>query len=314
LAPGCPRDTGSAPAEVRTCAYVRRVEISVCLDSGRPWSEVARLCDHAERRGLHTVWFSDHFMPHDDADRSVAGPVLECWTSLAALAGATKNVRLGSLVLDAGYRHPAVLSNMAASLDQVSNGRLTLGMGAGWQVNEHAAYGIPLPAPGPRLHLFEEYLSVVRSMLRNELTTYHGTVFQLSDARCAPSPVQAPLPILVGGGGEQRTMQIAARLADQWHVWGPHERFAAKSRVMDARCAEIGRDPAEVWRVSGEVIEATASTHAIADLLQRYAAASCDEFIIRDHRDTALPDELAVLDLCLAAVERTRAPHRSSPS
>jgi probable F420-dependent oxidoreductase len=286
------------------CAYVRRVEISVCLDSGRPWAEVAHLCHHAERRGLHTVWFSDHFMPHDHADRSIAGPVLECWTSLSALAAVTETVRLGTLVLGAGYRHPAVLANMAASLDQVSNGRLTLGVGAGWQVNEHGAYGIALPAPGPRLRLFEEYVSVLRSMLSNELTSYHGTFFQLTDARCQPAPVQARLPILVGGGGEQRTLRIAARLADQWHVWGPSDRFAAKSQVLNARCAEIGRDPGEVWRVSGEVIGATASADAIADLLRGYAAASCDEFVIRDHRDTALPDQLAVLDACVAAVGR----------
>lgn len=256
-------------------------------------------------------------MPHDDGDRSMPGEVLECWTTLSAIASATVSVRVGTLVVAATYRHPAVLANMAATLDRVSDGRLTLGIGAGWQVNEHRAYGISLPAPGARLRLFEEYVSVLTSLLTSELTTHEGPSFHLRNARCEPATVQAPLPILVGGGGEQRTMRIAARLADQWHHWGPPEQFAAKSRVLDARCAEIGRDPSELWRVSGEVIEPTDSTHAIEDIediLNRYAAASCDEFIIRDHSHIPLPDQLAILDACRAAADHCEAAPRADRS
>ena len=282
------------------------MRLSVCLDSGRSWSDTAVLARHAEAAGLDGVWVSDHFMPQTADDRPAPGPVLEGWTTLTALAVLTTRVRLGTLVLGATYRHPAVVANMAATLDHVSDGRLTLGLGAGWQRNEHTAYGIELPEPGPRLAAFEEACAAIRSLLREPLTTTDGPVHRLRDARCEPKPVQDPLPILVGGGGEQRTMRVAARYAEGWHVWGSPEEFAAKCRVLDERCAEIGRDPATLQRVTGAVVEPSeaADPDALTRLLAGYAAAGADEFVIRDPRHLP-PDRTAeTLVRARAAVDR----------
>ena len=127
------------------------VRLSVCLDPARPWADALALAAHAETVGLHGVWVCDHFMPYAGDGRPAAGPVLEGWTVLTAVAARTTRIRLGTLVLGASYRHPAVVAKMAATLDHVSDGRLTLGLGAGWQPNEHTAYGIELLPPAARL-------------------------------------------------------------------------------------------------------------------------------------------------------------------
>ena len=169
------------------------------------------------------------------------------WRSHAALACTTERVRCGSLVYCAGYRHPAVLANALATIDHLSGGRADLGLGAGWAVNEYQAYGIPFPSAGERLDLLEESVQCVRSLLRNETTSFEGRYFTLTDARCEPRPVQAELPIWIGGGGEKRTLRIAARWADGWNVpFVSPEEFARKREVLAGHCADVGRDPAEI--------------------------------------------------------------------
>jgi probable F420-dependent oxidoreductase len=257
------------------------VELSVCLDPRRPWADQRALAVGAEQAGFAGVWVCDHFMPLPGDDRAV----LEGWTSLTALAAATDRLRLGTLVLGAGYRHPAVVASMAATLDHVSGGRVVLGLGAGWQENEHTAYGIPLLLPPARLAMFEEYVVAVRSLLRDPVTDLDGEYWTLRAATCEPKPVQPVLPVLVGGAGRQRTLRVAARLADQWHVWGPAERFAEVSAVLDERCAEAGRDPATVRRLSGEVVGPDLTDGELARLLAGYRTAGADEFVLRDHSD-----------------------------
>jgi F420-dependent oxidoreductase-like protein len=261
------------------------VRLSVCLDPGRHWSDLCALAVHTEALGLSGVWVCDHFMPHDPGGGPTDGPVLEGWTTLAALAAMTTRLRLGTLVLGGTYRHPAVVAKMAATLDQVSDGRLTLGLGAGWQQNEHTTYGIDLPPPGARLAAFAEYCAAVRSLLQQPRTTLHGDVYRLTDAPCQPAPLQRPLPLLVGGGGEQRTMRVAARYADAWHTWADPTEFARKSAVLDARCAEIDRDPGEVRRLTGGTLEVDHPSDRLRDHLRAYAEAGVDEFVVRDHRD-----------------------------
>jgi alkanesulfonate monooxygenase SsuD/methylene tetrahydromethanopterin reductase-like flavin-dependent oxidoreductase (luciferase family) len=248
------------------------VLLSVCLDPGRTWADTLALAHGAEEAGLATVFVCDHFMPHDESGRAVAGPVLEGWSVLSALAVATPDVTLGTLVLGATYRPAGVVASMSRTLAEVSRGRLLLGLGAGWQPNEHAAYGIDLPPPGPRLRAFEAYVVDVRSAL--------GAI---------------TVPLLIGGGGEQRTMRVAARHADAWHVWGPAERFAAKNAVMDERCAEIGREPGTLRRVSGEGVDPGTPDAAVRRLLDRYRAAGCDELVLRDHRDDPVEAALATV-------------------
>jgi F420-dependent oxidoreductase-like protein len=269
------------------------VRFSLCLDPGRPWTEVLDLVRHVEVLGWRGVYVCDHFMPYDPDGLAVNGSMLEGWTALAALTGHTERLRLGTLVLGCTYRHPAVVANMAATLDHATGGRFVLGLGAGWQVNEHAAYGIALPSIGTRLDAFEEACAVIRSLLRNSRTTLHGDHYQLSDAPSDPKPLQTPLPLLVGGGGERRTLRIAAQHGDEWHVWATPDEFRRKSAILDQHCADLGRDPSTIKRATGAVV--AGATAEVLDLVGAYRDAGVDEFIVRDHQDTPAADAIAAL-------------------
>ncbi len=191
-------------------------------------------------------WSFDHFYPILQRDRT--GPCFEGWTMLAALATITKRVRLGVMVTGNPYRHPAVLANMAASLDVISGGRLELGIGAGWNEEESSAYGIGLPPLRERFDRLEESCAVLDLLLTQETASFAGVHYRLTDARCEPKPVQRPRPpIVIGGGGERRTLRIAARWADQWNAPGATpEVLAHKIEVLHGHCAAVGRDPAEI--------------------------------------------------------------------
>jgi F420-dependent oxidoreductase-like protein len=242
-------------------------------------------------------------MPNDAQGASpLPGPTLECFTVLAGLAAATEGVRLGSLVVGNLYRHPAVVANAAASIDHISAGRCVLGLGAGWQVNEHAAFGIDLLDTRTRLDRLEESAQIIASMLHQERTSFTGQHYQVSDAPCEPRPVQEHLPLLIGGGGEQRTLRIAARLADEWNVWSTPDSFRHKSSVLDRRCEERDRDPAQIRRstqamvflstdeawlaerrqVMGAMPGLAGTPAEMVDQLGAYQEAGVDEFIVPD--------------------------------
>lgn len=190
-------------------------------------------------------WTFDHFYPiFSDSD----GPCLEGWTTLTALAQATERLRLGTLVTGIHYRHPAVLANMAAALDIISNGRLELGIGAGWNEEESGAYGIELGSVRERFDRFEEACEVLTSLLSQSTTDFDGKYYQLKGARNEPKGVQRPHPpICIGGSGEKRTLPITARYAQHWNfAGGPPEEFARKRDVLAAECEKIGRDPKEI--------------------------------------------------------------------
>lgn len=190
-------------------------------------------------------WTFDHFYPiFSDS----TGPCLEGWTTLTALAQATRRLRLGTLVTGIHYRHPAVLANMVATLDIISGGRLELGIGAGWNEEESGAYGIELGSVKERFDRFEEACEVLTSLLSQQTTTFDGKFYQLKDARNEPKGPQRPHPpIAIGGSGEKRTLPITARYAQHWNfAGGTPEEFARKRDVLHARCADIGRDPEEI--------------------------------------------------------------------
>ena len=190
-------------------------------------------------------WTFDHFYPiFSDS----TGPCLEGWTTLTALAQATKRLRLGTLVTGIHYRHPAVLANMAAALDIISNGRLELGIGAGWNEEESGAYGIELGSIKERFDRFEEACEVLTSLLSRDTTNFDGKFYQLKDARNQPrGPQQPHPPICIGGSGEKRTLRITAKYADHWNfVGGAPEEFARKRDVLASHCADIGRDPHDI--------------------------------------------------------------------
>src|SRR5438105_1402565 len=206
--------------------------------------ELVGLWHRIEAMGFEWISIWDHFYA---ADMSGNAECLEGVAAHAALACSTERVRCGSLVYCIGYRHPAVLANAIATIDQLSHGRADLGLGAGWSQLEYDAYGIPFPPVAIRLDQLEEAAACVRGLLREETTTFSGEWFQLREARCEPRPVQPALPIWIGGGGERRTLRIAARFADGWNVpFVAPEEFARKRGVLHQHCEAVGRDPAEI--------------------------------------------------------------------
>jgi F420-dependent oxidoreductase-like protein len=215
-------------------------------------------------------WTFDHFYPiFSDS----TGPCMEGWITLTALAQATRRLRLGTLVTGIHYRHPAVLANMAATLDIVSGGRLEIGIGAGWNEEESGAYGIPLGSPKERSDRFEEACEVIVGLLTQETTTFKGAYYELTEARCEPKAVQRPHPpICIGGSGEKRTLRTAARFAQHWNfVGGTPEQFTRAVDVLHQHCADIGRDPAEILlsthvRYSGDAAATAASAAELSEV------------------------------------------------
>jgi F420-dependent oxidoreductase-like protein len=193
------------------------------------------------------AWVFDHFMP---LGNDPTGPCLEGWTLLAALAAETHRIRIGQMVTGNTYRHPAVLANMGATVDVISEGRLDFGIGAGWNELEHTAYGIPLYTPGERIRRLGEACEVIRLLWTQTVANFDGRYYQLKEARCEPKPVQKPYPpFVIGGGGEQLTLRVVARYADVWNfAGGPLDVFRHKNEVLDGYCAEIGREPASIRR------------------------------------------------------------------
>jgi F420-dependent oxidoreductase-like protein len=193
---------------------------------------------------LEHAWLFDHFAPiHSD----VNGPCLEGWTTLAAFAARTNRLRLGLMVTGNTYRHPAVLANMAATVDVISNGRLDLGIGAGWNEYEHTSMGIPLYAPGERIRRLGEACEIIKRLFTQPVTDFDGRYYQLKEARCEPKPVQQHVPIVIGGGGEQLTLRVVARYADVWNfVGGPIATLNHKLDVLRQHCAAVGRDPSAI--------------------------------------------------------------------
>lgn len=211
-----------------------------------PWNDLLDLTLHLEWTGWGGIWIADHFMPNQKDPR---GPYKEAWTTLTAIAARVPRVRIGVLVSGITYRQPAVLAKMAAQVDIISGGRLVLGLGAAWQENDHFRYGIPFYTVGERLGRLEEACQVIRSLFENDKTTFEGRYYQLQEAPLCPKPLQRPRPpVLIGGGGEEVTLRIAAQWADEWNALGTPEELKRKMAVLDRHCANIGRDPAEIKR------------------------------------------------------------------
>jgi F420-dependent oxidoreductase-like protein len=242
-----------------------------------PWSEVADRARFADALGFGGVWGFDHFQPmYGDGP----GECFEGNTTLAALSGITEHVRLGLLVTGMTYRHPAVLAAEAITIDHASGGRLELSYGAAWFDQEHRELGIPFPPLKERIDAFEEAVQIVRGLLTTDEFSFEGRHFQVHDATLRPRPVQQPHPpIWIGGSGRQRTLRITARYADVWNAaGGSPEEVAEASAVLDQRCAEIGRDPAQIRRsVQLRVAEANDD---LLELAESYRAVGVTEVVL----------------------------------
>jgi len=281
-----------------------------------PWAELAEECRHIERAGWDGIWIGDHFMANAEDN---SGPWQESWSMIAALAALVPRLRLGTLVTGNTYRHPAVLAKAVAQADIISGGRIVLGIGAGWQLNEHEAYGIPYFTAGERLRRLEESVQVIRSLFENDRTTFEGRYYQLKEAPLAPKPVQAHLPILIGGGGEKVTLGIVARQADEWNVPGPPEVVAQKLRILEEHCEREGRDPKSIKR-TGAVLVAPGieagglgrrggfvtfnEVRDLSELARSYADVGLDELIVHFDPRRPLPEREAFWSAFQAEVAR----------
>jgi F420-dependent oxidoreductase-like protein len=288
----------------------------------QPWDDIHEIAARCERTGWDGLYFADHFMPNGPGPAPRDGDMLECWSVIAALAAVVPRMRLAPLVTSVTYRHPAVLANIAAAVDKVSQGRLTLGVGAGWQENEHTAYGIALGTLRERMDRFEEAVQILLSLLRQPRTTFSGQYFQLQDAPCQPAPVQDRLPLLIGGGGERRTLRIAAQYADHWNAWTTPDQLAHKVAVLRAHCDQVGRDPAEI-HVSTQALLFLSTDKAwldekrqaapgqpvivgtpseVAEIVARYQEAGADELIVPDYTLGSMARKQDTCDLFMQEV------------
>lgn len=227
---------------------------------------------------IEHAWLFDHFAP---IQGDVAGPCLEGWTVLAAFAAMTKRLRLGLMVTGNTYRHPAVLAKIATTVDVISNGRLDLGIGAGWNVYEHESMGIPLFQPGERIRRLDEACEIIKLLFTQPSVDFNGRYYQLAEARSEPKPVQRPYPpIVIGGGGEQLTLKVVAKHADIWNYVGNSvEEFNHKVSVLRQHCETVGRNPDDIelslqYRLKPDDIPAA------VDDIKRFLDAGATHFVL----------------------------------
>src|SRR5262245_18680032 len=228
------------------------------------WPQVLDLVRHVEATGWDAACVTDHFMPNT---KERVGNVLECWSTLSTLAALVPRLRLGTIVVGNTYRHPAIVAKMAANVDIVSGGRLLFGLGAAWQENEHAAYGLPFGTVGERLARLDEACQVIKLLWTQDKATFTGRFYRLQDAPCSPKPVQRPHPeFMIGGGGERVTLRLVAQHADHWNVWGGPATLAHKGKILDEHCAALGRDAKALRRSANMPLLITDDREEVARL------------------------------------------------
>ena len=221
------------------------MRFSFWTGNGQSWDDTLEGCRHAEATGWDGIWYADHFMPNEE---NIDQPIHEAWSVLAAIAVSVPRVRIGPLVAGNTYRSPALTAKIATTIDHISGGRVVLGIGAGWQENEHEKYGFEFSTLKGRLDRLDEAVEIITSLLANERTEYQGTHYALTDAPLDPKPVQSKLPLLIGGGGRKRTLRTAAKFADEWNYWGMPSDIEELCGVLDAHCEDIERDPSDIQR------------------------------------------------------------------
>ena len=224
--------------------------------------ELRRLWRYGDEHDFDFISVWDHFYEAPSIDGNT--PAFEAIAAMAALAAETRRARIGCHVFCVTYRSPALLANSIMTIDHISNGRVELGIGAGWHIAEHTAYGYPFDSPKSRSDRLEEGIQTLRMLLTQEVSNYSGDYYELRDAKLYPRPVQERIPIVVGGRGERRTLPTAARFADGWNVaYITLEEFKRLNEVLDIRCERLGRNPAELDRsVNLHMLMGTDSDHA----------------------------------------------------
>jgi F420-dependent oxidoreductase-like protein len=240
------------------------------FDSADLFDHMTGLATTAEEGGFDSVWVMDHFFqlpPLGGPDQ----PMMEAYTLLGALAARTSRVQLGTLVTGVTYRNPAILAKIVTTLDVISRGRAILGIGGAWYDVEHQGLGVDYPADRVRLDMLEEAVQICRAMFAGDDVSFSGTHYRLDHARNLPRPVQAGGPkIMIGGGGEKRTLRLVAQYADMCNVTGDVSTLSRKIDVLRRHCADVGRDPAEVsvtWMTPLILTTSSQNTAEVHELL-----------------------------------------------
>jgi F420-dependent oxidoreductase-like protein len=256
----------------------------------------------ADDLGFDQIWNSDH-LTRTPSSGNVAGPILDSWTALAAMAEATKQIRVGVLVTGNLYRHPALLAKMATTVDHVSNGRLEVGLGAAWNEPEFTTLGMPFADAPERARRLDEACVVLKALWTQDRANYKGRFYKLTDAIAEPKPLQKPHPpLLIGGRGPKVTLRAAARHADAWNTSGGRgfDADLEAVKILDEHCAAIGRDPRTLRR---SVILAWPDPKQGLALAERYRGIGFTEFLFGIHE----PDPKAqVQQLAREALEPLR--------
>ena len=246
------------------------------------WADLMAAGRAIDALGFETLWSNDHFVPALGDEAIVGridGPIFEGWSILMGWAAVTSRIRLGCLVSGAGYRNPALLVRMATALDHASEGRALLGLGAGWHEREHRMFGFPFPSLRERLDRLDEAATITRGLLDGERVTLVGRWYAVEGVVNDPLPVQANLPLVIGGSGARRTLRIVAQTADWWNGDGNDPAaFARLSGILDDHCRDVGRDPATIRRTVGQppvMIRPTIreARHDLAAVLVRHGMA-----------------------------------------
>lgn len=278
------------------------------------WAKAVEVAVLAEELGYDSLWVYDHF--HNVPEPSNES-IFECWTTMAALSQRTSRIRLGQMVGCASYRNPALLAKITSNLDVISGGRLDWGIGAGWYWDEYRAYDYEFAENKVRIQRLRETVEIVKLMWSEPSATYEGRHFKVDGAQCDPKPLQDPHPpVWIGGGGEQLTLRVVARLADRSNFGGNPEEFAHKCEVLQGHCRDVGRDydeirktwgpelfvreteaeveaagtrsmwrePVETWRAGNLV----GTPEQVAERVQQYVDLGCTDFLpwCADYPDT----------------------------
>lgn len=286
------------------------MRFSFWTGNGQTWADTLEGCSHAEATGWDGLWLADHFMPNEE---NVDQPIHEAWSILAAVAASVPRVRVGPLVAGNTYRNPALTAKIAATIDHISGGRVVLGIGAGWQENEHEKYDFEFSTLKGRLDMLDEAVEIITSLLSNERTNFEGEHYTVMDAPLDPKPVQDKVPLLIGGGGKKRTLRTAARWADEWNYWGMPDDIEDLCQVLDGHCEDVGRDPAEIQRSAVALMFISESEDTISKMRGRdFGRATIvgtpEEVIdiVGQYRDVGV-DELIVPDFTFGPMDRKKA-------
>lgn len=222
----------------------------------------------AEKLGFSNIWVNDHLIP---IVGSIEKPMFESWTTISAIASITKDIRIGTLVLNNTFRYPQVVAKMASTLDVISNGRLELGIGAGWFKQEHEMYGFTYKKHSERLAMLKEAVELLKKLWIDKKTTYKGKYYHVSDAVCLPKPLQKPHPPLLIGGYSSKILDIVAKYADKSNfILLSSEEFEAKAELLKKRCKQVGRNYSEITKsFFGEAMVVKSEKEAKEEIVKR---------------------------------------------